>query len=103
MFAIGFTLFVAILAATLWALGSFLAGSSRPHDPTSFELAAMASITMATYAWMTRLQKLRDRALPTPADVLDRLAQTPVPTRYADTLAEIRAEERQAAEAEHVA
>lgn len=98
-----FTLFVAILAATLWALRSFLVGAASPHDPTSLELAAMGAITLTTYAWMKRLQKLRDRALPTPQDVLDRLNQTPVPTRYADSLAEIRLEERQAEEAEHVA
>lgn len=102
MFAIGFTLFVAILAATLWALGSFLAGSSRPHDPTSFELAAMAAITMATYAWMKRLQTIRERTIPTSQDVLERLAQTPVATRYAETLAEIERETPVEA-AEHVA
>lgn len=108
MFAIGFTLFVAVLAATLWALRSFLFGgpaaqNSVPHDPTTFELAAMAAITVATYTWMKRLQWLRERAAPTPQDVLERLTETPLPTRYAETLAEIRAEEQRAEEAEHVA
>lgn len=98
-----FTLFVAVLAATLWALRSFFFDRGTPHDPTSFELAVMGAITLATFAWMKRLQTFRERALPTPADVLDRLAQTPVTTRYSETLAEIRAEERQVAEAEHVA
>lgn len=98
-----FTLFVAVLAATLWALRSLIFDGSLPRDPSTLELAAMAAITLGTYHWMKRLQTIRERALPRPEDVLERLAQTPVPTRYADTLAEIRAEERQAEAAEHVA
>ena len=107
MFAMLFTLFVAILAASLWALRSFLLGgpaaqNSVPHDPTTFELAAMAAITVATYTWMKRLQWIRERSAPTPQDLLERLTETPVPVRYAETLAEIRAEER-VEETEHVA
>lgn len=97
-----FTLFVAVLAATLWALRSFLSGNGLPHDPSTIELTAMAVITLGTYAWMKRLQTIRDRAAPTPQDVLERLTQTPVPTRYAETLAEIESEQ-QVETAEHVA
>lgn len=101
-----FTLFVAVLAATLWALRSFFLDTSVPHDPSTLELAIMGAITLITFRWMRRLQTIRDRALPTPEDVLDRISDTPVPIRYADSLAEIRAEERAAervADTEHVA
>lgn len=97
-----FTLFVAVLAATLWALRSFFLDTGVPHDPSTLELAIMGAVTMATYAWMKRLQAIRERALSTPQDVLERISEAPVPTRYADSLAEIHAEE-QAKEAEHVA
>jgi hypothetical protein len=102
MFAMLFTLFVAVLAATLWALRSFFLENASPHDPSTLELAIMGVVTLATYRWMKRLQTIGERALPTPEAVLERIAEAPVPTRYADSLAEIRAEE-QAKEAEHVA
>lgn len=102
-----FTLFVAILAATLWALRSFYFQTGLPHDPSTLELAVMGAITLATYRWMTRLQTIRERALPTPQDVLERISEAPVPKRYAESLAEIRAEQQieaaQVEAAEHVA
>lgn len=97
-----FTLFVAVLAATLWALRSFFLDTASPHDPSTLELAVMGAVTLATYRWMQRLHSIRERALATPQDVLERLTEAPVPTRYTESLAEIQSEER-IAEAEHVA
>ena len=106
-----FTLFVAILAATLWALGSFLLDSRATHDPTTFELAAMAGITLAAYTWMQRLRAIRTQAAvdqlsdnlkSTFAAALDAPEPEAVPNRYAEGRAEI---EREAAAqaADHVA
>jgi hypothetical protein len=98
-----FTLFVAILAATLWALRSFFfdaAGS--PHDPSTLELAMMAGLTLATYRWMKRLQTIRERTM-TAADAGVEIASpTPVPIRYAEARAEVELE-KTLQTAEHVA
>jgi len=110
-----FTLFVATLVATLWALGSFLIYGGATHDPTTLELAVMAGITLGTYAWMQRLRKIRaqdayalnDQLQSTFAAALDAeiAADSPeaVPNRYASALAEVQQEAAAPPAADHVA
>jgi hypothetical protein len=96
-----FTLFVAVLAAMLWALRSFYlnAGDGAiPHDPSTLELAIMAAITMATYVWMQRLRAIRQRA----AAAAIEFEPPPVPARYAEAMVESKAETA-FENAEHVA
>jgi hypothetical protein len=102
MFAMLFTLFVAILAATLWALRSFYfdaGGGSIPHDPSTLELAIMAAITVATYRWMQRLRAIRQQ---TATKVSEMMPAPPVPVRYAEAKIEAATEES-LEEAEQVA
>jgi hypothetical protein len=101
MFAMLFTLFVAVLAATMWALRSFFFETGSPHDPSTLELALMGIVTLATYRWMKRLQWLRERTAPV-VDVAELLPPTPVPVRYAEARAEIELE-KSLQSAEHVA
>lgn len=57
-----FTAIVAAFVALGWALLSILTSASSqplPRDPTTLELAGMAVVTFATYAWARR-----DRPLP---------------------------------------
>jgi hypothetical protein len=117
-----FTLFVAALVATLWALGSFLIHGGATHDPTTLELAAMAGITLATFAWMQRLRKVREQAAT--FHLSDQLQSTfaaavfaevmaaeetaadssdAVPNRYASALAELQIEAAPPQSADHVA
>jgi hypothetical protein len=98
-----FTLFVAILAATLWALRSFFLDADTPHDPSTLELAVMGAITVATYSWMKRLAWLRERTAPV-VDAADFLPPaTPVPVRYAEAKAEAEHETAALDPTEHVA
>ena len=97
-----FTLFIAILAATLWALRSFFLDVDSPHDPSTLELAVMGAITMATYSWMKRLQWIRERTAPV-VDVAEFLPPTSVPARYAEAVAEAELEKAILNPAEHVA
>ncbi len=98
-----FTLFIAVLAAALWALQAFFSNGRIPHDPTTLELAVMAGITIATYAWMRRLQAIREHhAVASPSLEAESTPPTPVPIRYAEGLAEIHREEA-IESAEHVA
>jgi len=88
-----FTLFVAVLAAMLWALRSFYldaGGGAVPHDPSTLELAVMAAITMATYGWMQRLRAIRRQAAIPESEMLP---APPIPTRYAEAKAERQREE----------
>jgi hypothetical protein len=87
-----FTLFVAILASTLWALRSFFLDAGVPHDPTTLELAAMGVITLATYAWMKRLQAIRGRTATLAKAAFENVPPTPVPARYAEAVAEAELE-----------
>jgi hypothetical protein len=98
-----FTLFVAVLAAALWALQGFLFRGSIPHDPSTLELSMMAAVTLATYTWMKRLQAIRERSTIQPVLETEATPPTPVPVRYAEGLAEIKREEAAIAAAEHVA
>jgi hypothetical protein len=93
MFAMLFTLYVAVLAATLWALRSFLLDSGTPHDPSTLELAAMAGITLATYGWMRRLRAILERTPVAATTVSEDAPPTPVPARYAEAVAEAEREE----------
>jgi hypothetical protein len=102
MFAMLFTLFVAILAATLWALRSFLFDSAAPHDASTFELATIGLITLATYVWMKRLQEIRTRTARSTSARDDTTPARPVPIRYAEAVAEAEFEESRQS-AEHVA
>lgn len=97
-----FTLYVAVLAATLWALRSFLLDSGAPHDPSTIELAAMAGITLATYGWMRRLRSIHAQTTVSVAAAIDDVPPIPVPVRYAEATAEA---EREASleSAEHAA
>lgn len=112
-----FTLFVAALVATLWALGSFLLYGGATHDPTSLELAVMAGITLGTYAWMQRLRKIREQE--TAFQLSDQLQSTfaaaltaeetatdspdAVPNRYNAALVELHHEAAAPLPADHVA
>ena len=95
-----FTLFVAVLAAMIWALRSAVIkddGTGIPHDPTTLELAAMAAITVAVYAWMKRLRTIRQQM------AASEVAVTPsVPERYVDAVVE-RVREESLETAEHAA
>jgi hypothetical protein len=87
-----FTLLVAVLAATLWALRSFYfdaGGGATPHDPSTLELAVMAAITMATYGWMQRLRAIRQQAA---TAEIETMPAPPIPARYAEAKAEAEAE-----------
>lgn len=84
------TLFIAVLAATLWALRSFFFDAGVPHDPSTLELATIGAITLATYAWMRRLQAIRDRTAGLANAAIERAP--PVPVRYAEAAAEIERE-----------
>jgi hypothetical protein len=109
-----FTLFVAVLVATVWTLGSYLLVGSATHDPSTLELAVMGGITLGTYAWMQRLRKIReqqaafamsDQLRSTFAAALtaeETAADDPnaVPNRYHEALADLHAE---ATPADHVA
>ncbi len=97
-----FTLYVAVLAATLWALRSFLLDASAPHDPSTFELAAMAGITLATYGWMRRLRAIHARTSASAEAAIEAVPPTPVPTRYSEAAAEA-ALEAEIESAEHAA
>lgn len=91
MFAKLFTLFVAALAALLWALRSILVDTSGvpvPHDPTTMELATMAVITLAAYGWMKRLNTIRQRERARKS-----FPPQPVPIRYAEAVAEAAQDE----------
>lgn len=97
-----FTLFVAILAATLWALRSFLFDSAAPHDASTFELATIGLVTLATYIWMKRLQEIRTRTAKPLSASDDTAPARPVPLRYAEAVAEAEIE-KSLQSAEHVA
>mgnify|MGYP001271769436 CR=1 FL=1 len=88
-----FTLFVAVLASTLWALRSFLRDGGVPHDPSTLELAAMGAITLATFAWMRRLQAIRGRTAAVAQADLENVPPTSVPVRYAEAVAEAEFEQ----------
>jgi hypothetical protein len=102
MFAMLFTLFVAVLAATLWALRSFLLDSGTTHDPSTLELAAMAGITLATYGWMRRLRTISERTRAIAKSVIESVPPTSVPARYNEAAAEA-AQEAALESAEHAA
>jgi len=88
-----FTVFVAVLAATLWALRSFYldaGGGTVPHDPSTLELAIMAAVTMAAYGLMRRLRAIRQQAT---TDVTKFAPPSSVPARYAEAKVEAAAEE----------
>lgn len=87
-----FTLFIAGLAAALWALLAFLSDGSAPHDPSTLELAVMAAVTLASYIWMKRLQAIRERSIALAALQAESAPPAPVPVRYAEGLAEIHRE-----------
>ena len=89
-----FTLFVAVLAATLWALRSFYFDAGAPHDATTLELATIGIVTLLTYVWMKRLQAIRQRTAPS-ASATQTVPPKPVPVRYADAVAEAEFEESQ--------
>jgi hypothetical protein len=100
MFAMLFTLFVAVLAATLWALRSFYFDAGAPHDASTLELATIALVTLATYRWMLRLQVIRARGDTLAKTAVEIAPPTAVPIRYAEAVAEA---EREKSLAEHVA
>jgi len=53
-----FTLLLAALAAAGWTLWSAY-DTHSPHDPTTLELAAMAAVSLAAYAWSRRVRGSR--------------------------------------------
>ncbi len=97
-----FTLYVAVLAATLWALRSYFLDSGAPHDPSTIELAALAGVTLATYGWMRRLRAIHAQTTVLVAAAVENVSPAPVPTRYADAVAEA-AQEASLESAEHAA
>jgi hypothetical protein len=103
MFAMFVSLFVAVLTASLWALESFLFDAGKPHDASTLELGSIALVTLGTYAWMKRLQAIRQRTTIAAPSQVDWKTLTAVPERYADAKAEAELEETLRSTTEHVA
>jgi len=88
-----FTLFVAILAATLWALRSFFFDAAGPHDASTLELATIGVVTLSTYVWMKRLQAIGRRTASEDSSSADVAPSLPIPQRYAEAKAEAALDE----------
>ncbi len=93
-----FTLFVAVLAATLWALRSFFFDAGAPHDASTLELASIGLVTLVTYRWMKRLQAIRGRGDALIESVVESVPPASVSARYAEATTEAELEKKSLAE-----